>query len=608
MRFHSNSRQYLQVAFGVAFAAATVVGSAALKGGVAAADEGLRGVFPNSVPKSLTDDTFEDLPESLNSWSEETQATLEALYAGKLDAAGQREKLAELDGQLAALGEAADSSDFAESRVTLLTLKGRLERRAALAKAVLGALGADPGSKKSLASLVAAIETVEADDAEAAATSVRKVLDQLDAKSPAASEKIWEAAIPYYVNYNVRVTAGEQLVREVVKESRVEERPVRDYFMGTRIVGRSTTATDIDFDLVDNPNVAEFAVRVKGNVKSRTTGYNPKATLFTSGNHYFEARKKVRFDGYRFEWDDSTISVNANNNTYGARTKFSGGLFGKLSEKIAVKEARKRRGRSEAFSRRRVRENVLPEFDAEVNEQLGENNRELAEEVRPRFEKVGLQPETIALSTSNRALVASARILGDGELAGSRPLEFTLPADAAVVQLHESAVNNGIDRIGLAGKELTETELRKTLADFATQLVGKEVTIDPPEEEDGSKFVFAKQDPIRVKFENGELVATLRTGLKREGEKDIPEQQVTVPLAYSVDGDQVKVARGTVKVSAKGGLAVAAVLRRRIQQSIPEERTREAKLELEKDDGSTITLDIESIHMIDGWFAMMIRK
>lgn len=576
----------------------------------AAEDEGLRGVFPKEVPDALTYDAFENLPPTWETWNEETVAALDALYSGKLGAAEQREKLADLQGRLATIREALGSSEYAPIHDDLRTLAGRMQRRLELAALVLDLLESDGSLRGPLSKMVSALEAYEDENAQDSAANVRKLLRELDEKSPEAAEKLWSYVLLHYLNYNVRASVGEGLFKEVVQECRIEGRPVRDCFMGTRLVGDSTTTSQIGFNLVPNSRQAEFEIEVDGEVRSRTTGYNAKATLFSTGRHYFKARKRVRFDGYRFNSQPASISVNANNNTYAARTKYSKiPILGKIANKIAVKEAAKRRPKSEAFARRRVGENVLPEFNAEVDDQLAEQNVELANEVRPRFEEVGLQPETLALSSTSSMLLASARMMNGDELAGTAPLDLAAPLNGAILQLHESALNNGIDRIGLAGQSLTETELRQKIADFASSVAGKTVEIDPPAEEDGNKFVFAKKDPIRVQFENGSLVVTLKTGLKRPGEEDLPEQEVTIVLNYSVEGDVLKVTRDTVKVSAKQGIATAAVLRSRIQKSIPEERDREAVLELEQEDSSETTkLSIDSIDMLDGWLVLVLSK
>src|SRR5262249_46210734 len=151
--------------------------------------------------------------------------------------------------------------------------------------------------------------------------------------------------------------------------------------------------------------------------------------------------------------------------------------------------------------------------------------------------------------------------------------------------VHESLMNNAVDEMGIAGKTMTETELRALLEEKFGKLLNREIKLPTPEAagpgpEEGDKgpkaLIFADSDPIRIQFAGNQVILTIRAGFKREDKEDIPQQVVRVPLNFKIEGNKVIATRGDVSVTpvakpanAAEQVALAGIVRRKIESSLP---------------------------------------
>jgi hypothetical protein len=123
-------------------------------------------------------------------------------------------------------------------------------------------------------------------------------------------------------------------------------------------------------------------------------------------------------------------------------------------------------------------------------------------------------------------------------------------------------------------------------------------------------YVFDTHDPLRFEVDDGTITIILRTGLKRQNGDEIPLHIIEVPLAVSVQGDQVAMQRqGNVRVrpgpDTPRSIPRQNIMRANIQKSIPN-RTFKGTFNVEQE-GKTITLKVASIDAQDGWITVLAR-
>ncbi len=418
-------------------------------------------------------------------------------------------------------------------------------------------------------------------------------------------------------NYNLRVLVTEAFLNRIMSDSRSVQGPVNDFILGAQVNGSQITNTTVNVDLLPSNTTARFALRLNGNIQSNTAGVTPQATVYTAGNHTFNAAKEVNFDGFRFVTSPATISVNPHNTTTGIATQLSGiPILGRIAHNIASQAVAEKKGQSESIAASRVQDGVLPPFNREVDSSFATAGDKLDRELFTGLRATGLFPDTFTYQTSDQLMTVNARLMSSHQVAADLPESRLMAVTGATLLLHETALNNAIDKIGIAGQTLTEPELRVKIESFLSQALNRPFKFSAPapsQSGDGSDdekalnaIIFAQEDPIRIRITNDELTIVIRAGFKQEGKDDIPKREITVPISLEAQGRQIIAKAGQVLVAAAdgegGGVATNAVVRKKIQSLLPD-RVVDGKVEL-KTPSKTVVAYVSTLNLVDGWVAV----
>jgi hypothetical protein len=185
------------------------------------------------------------------------------------------------------------------------------------------------------------------------------------------------------------------------------------------------------------------------------------------------------------------------------------------------------------------------------------------------------------------------------------------------VALHESLLNNSLDRLKFAGRTITDKELASEIEKSFSDLLGRDLKATKKIEEagEGSKepatFIFPEKDPIRLRVNNGQLLLVIRAGLKQKpGEEDIPTQEITVPLVFRIEGSKLVIESEQVGVSpveppANAGLQIARaqVVRAKVQNALPT-RAFDRFISIDKNRQTPIQLGLSQIKLAGGWLSL----
>lgn len=476
--------------------------------------------------------------------------------------------------------------------------------------------------KEDLANLVATLEAYDESLAAEDAKQVTSALAAVNQHAPDGGAAIDAVMRAHYFNYNFHLVAHESFLDRVIKERRTDKGPVRDRILGANVSGNQTTNATVGLDLKSSDDGVKFDLVLDGVIRSNTAGVTPQATVFTSGNHHFTARKEIHFDGDRFTTDPSRISVNANNNTYAARTKMDGvPLLSGIARGIAKNEAAKRRPQSEAIARSKIANRVKPEFDTEVDAQFAKATEDMENGLNKGLRSKGLYPSARRIRSSDSHVLVDTRTMGKGEMGGSRPLKVEYTGPGAAIDLHESAVNNTFAQMDIAGKTMTEKEMSDHIRIFLNEafnldLKGKADEAYDVAPRDTAAFVLSETDPLRVRFRNNEVTLVLKAGLKQEGEDDIPTQEISVPLTFTMAGDKIILEAGDAGVSPvekpenfQIQIARAGIIRKKIGSAVGRQEL-DAALTLDgetEDTSDDKIVTIRDLSFLSGWARVVLE-
>ena len=356
---------------------------------------------------------------------------------------------------------------------------------------------------------------------------------------------------------NLRLTVSENFLNRLVARDETKPGEVRDFILGAQVSGRQTTATQVRLDLLPGASNARGALVLNGTTQSATTGVTPQAMVDVASQQQFVAVKEIFFDGMKFSTRHAVVHVRAKNQTLGAVTPLTGTLFGGIANRIAYREAERRKPEAEAVARDRVAERVFPEFDNAIDQQLASANDQLESRVRRLLRTANLMPTLQQVSSTDTALHYSAQLATESPTTSSPTFEGRLNVDRGLsLMVHESLLNALVARSGLKGMKTTDREIKALIAPFEYKTDKDELeAAQPPVGLPGMDNVvtdieFDESDPLTIRLEQGRALVTMRAKFKPAGQDVLPALAVTIPYTNELVGDKFVVTPGKVQVAA----------------------------------------------------------
>jgi hypothetical protein len=356
---------------------------------------------------------------------------------------------------------------------------------------------------------------------------------------------------------NIRLTVSEIFLNRVIARDETKPGEVKDFILGAQVSGRQTTATRVRLDLIPGVNNARGALVLNGTTQAETTGVTPQATVDVASQQEFVATKEIFFDGTKFSTRHAIVHVRARNQTLGATTPLTGTVFGGIANRIAYREAERRRPQAEAVARDRVAERVYPEFDNTIDKQLATANDQLEGTVRRLMKSANLMPLSQQVWSTDSSLSYSAQLATE-----TPPTPIAAPASLIAVDgglnvlVHESLLNAFVGRSGLKGMKTTDREIKAMMAPLEYKPASDELSkAEPPVGIPGMDSIvtnieFDADDPLTIQFEKNSTLVKLRAKFKPAGQDVLPSLELTISYTTDLIGDKVVVSPGKVRVKA----------------------------------------------------------
>jgi len=472
-----------------------------------------------------------------------------------------------------------------------------------------------PALRGALAELVKAIEAYESTNGAADGASLRASLEKAGSLALDGGDRLSDAVRRHYMNFNFQIVASEKFLSRLAHNEHSETGPVRDYILGANVGGTQRTTTVLSIDLKPSNSGMKMDMTIDGVTRSNTASATDQATIYTDGYHTFRAAKGVLFDGEKLVDEPARmIYVNPNNRTTGASTRYDGTLFAGFAEGVAEREAARRRPQSEAIAAQRLTSRVLPQFESRLGEELKKANERLQGDLKQRLQEGGIYPASVRIRSNESFVRYSSLVASGDELGGDVPNPGSASSSGAVAHIHESLINNSLNRMKFAGRTMTDDDIRKEIESHASRLLGREFKLTEPNagaaDDKTSTLVFADADPIRVQISGGNVNLVIRAGIKQEGKEDIPTQIVTVPISLRIDGEKIIIERGNVQVAPAAPpedtakqVVRAGVVRKKIEDAIGV-RERDRTLKIAREGVGDIVVKLAEIKAVNGWLSV----
>ncbi|MFM8218143.1 MAG: hypothetical protein ACKOJF_04410, partial [Planctomycetaceae bacterium] len=407
------------------------------------------------------------------------------------------------------------------------------------AGAVAGGVAGQPQLRQVATDLLNAIERHEEEPSSEAGKAVRNAYARLAAVTPDGGARIVDALRSNYFNHNIRLFAPESFLNRFIAETRRDSSGINEQVDEATVSGSQTTYTTVGVDVQPSANTALMTLVVNGNVAANTLASTDQAQVSIYGTARFNAQKSLYFDGERFAFGQTMVGAQANNQITNIDARYDGiPIIRRIAQNKAWEVAGSRQAEGEAMVVNRIRGMVASQLDGQINQEFGPAG-ELPGRLNTlvsALRRKNLFPSPLQWSSTNTDVRMSGRVMGPAELGGTEPDLTQINPRGVTLMVHQSAVNNGLDRLGFAGQTLSDDELVKKLQGHLSELLGKPVDLmsskpkKASDENAARMLAFDSQDPVRVAFIDDTIELTIRAGLKQEGREEIPPHLIRVPL------------------------------------------------------------------------------
>jgi hypothetical protein len=423
------------------------------------------------------------------------------------------------------------------------------------------------------------------------------------ASSVEAERQLADRVDLHYRNANVRVAVTEKLINDLIPERNLEYSQVNDRVLGRPVAGESLMATELAVRMLPDPKHVRLALQVKGEIEALTTVNAGMAQIHNESKSYYDARKPLEIDIDGIRLFPVEIEVRNDSRVRGVGTPLSRiPVLGAIADGAARAGADQSKAAADAEVKQKVADQARERIDRETRQQLSGVVDKLNQRFFDPVNNLLLDPQMIDGMTDEKRFTMRLRLGGEDQL-GSHTPRPEAPGDSlASLQIHESMLNNGIQRLQLAGRTFTLPELSKHVA----ELLNCPAPWPTNPENDDVKITFAARDPIVVRCQDGQLVITLSIAQLSKPPRKWTNFQIRAFYQPAVNGRSAELVREGVihlmgpRLTAGSQFALRGIFSHAFSKKVPWVLTPERFLKEQKLKDTAITQFV----IEDGWIGL----
>lgn len=367
--------------------------------------------------------------------------------------------------------------------------------------------------------LLSELETLEADPISRVRSQLAGSVQVLRLSREESQQQLAAALNDHYRNANLRLTISQQLIQRLLPADQVDSRPVRKRILGADTSGDSTVHTQLRVKLVPDPTAWNIGIGVAGDIVSMTRSSKGPAVFHSTSTAQIDSGRYVRLDPTGYQVTAEPTTVESQDYLRKMSTDFDGlPLIGDLARLLVREQFDQKRGLAKRITQRMIAHEADAELDRRLEENLKKAEQELSERLIGPLERLNLNPLVVAMSTTEERLSIRYRVANEAQMAAhtARP---RAPSDSLLsMQVHQTAINNTIDQIGLSGRLWTIPELYERLGE-AFQGAKWQLPAEMDEGVKQTRIRFADTRPASVELIDGKLRLTLRIAEFSQGDR-----------------------------------------------------------------------------------------
>ena len=321
----------------------------------------------------------------------------------------------------------------------------------------------------------------------------------IDASPQGVCRNVAKAVREHYLSANVRIAVHQQFLDKLLPAATVNTGPVDDVVLGRNVRGTRTVERTTTVRFTPDSDEICISLEVHGDVDSRTVTEAGPVSLTARAASSFTVSKPIKVCSAGLLFGDATGVASNRSQLDAIQTSFdSVPIMRSLVRNIAKSQHDEKL----PAANREVTDLIIGRACREVDEQSEPRFKEIADRIRTKvwspLVQLGLEPTAVAMETTQTVATVRLRLAGNGQLAAHTPRPRA-PSDSMLsMQVHDSSLNNAMERLELAGNRLSLEELMQTLCERLG--VASNNSQDLPE---GVAVTFAKEQPLRIECRDG---------------------------------------------------------------------------------------------------------
>ena len=358
--------------------------------------------------------------------------------------------------------------------------------------------------------LLAALEQYEFSRLGSDAAKIASVIDPLLDSENAAQRALGEVMDRHYRNANIRIVATGDLMNRLLPASRDEASRIDDYILGVPVWGNSRTRTRLQTRLIPDPQSIRIGMEAWGLVLSDTVASSRNVYMYNEGETGFLVRKLILINHQGVKAKPSVAEAMSQSELIDVESDYDSiPLVGSWVRKTARRKHAE--GHDDALSEMeyRVASQAKQTFDREFDPRLRKGINGFYHELWKPLDQLGLDPTAVQLSTTEERATGRLRLGSADQITGFSARPRALSNSMLSMQFHESAINNGLERLELDGNTFSLHDLHLHIM----TKIGRSVDQVPESMPENVVITFAAKDPIRVHCDDG--VVTLTVSVQR---------------------------------------------------------------------------------------------
>ncbi len=370
-----------------------------------------------------------------------------------------------------------------------------------------------------------------------------------------ARHELGEHVNIHYRNANVRIAVTEELLNKMIPERNLEYLPVRDTVLGRPVRGESVMASEVAVRMQPDPHRVRLALEVTGAISATTTADAGAARIHNDSETAYIAKKPIEIDMEGVRAEETEVDVYNDSQVSGVETPLDGvPLISRMVRGMVKSQAEQSKPAANQEVGDKVAAQARERVDAEARKFLTAAVDRLNQRVFDPLNSLSLDPQLIDAETTDERFKMRLLLAGEDQLGSHTPRPEALAGSLASVQLHESAINNGIQRLLLNGRTFSLPELSQHVAERLNRPTAWAVN---PEQAD-VKITFADKDAVVVRCQGGQVMVTLSIAQLRKGAERWKNFQVRALYKPEVNGRSAQLVReGVIQLPGQHGPQLA---------------------------------------------------